>query len=167
MFVNATGLEKAPDGIKELGSVSSLMSESRDLRTALVGPQFSSDEKKAVIGLLKTGLGLSETSVKFLGFVAERGVASQIDEIVDYAVKIYLEKKKRARATVVTPVAMDRVFEARIKDSIKKLTGREIDIEYDIDPSLLGGVLVKVGSTMFDSSIRGQLRLLKDELVKE
>ena len=43
---------------------------------------------------------------------------------------------------------------------------REVDIEYVMDPSLLGGILVKVGSTMYDSSVKGQLRLLKDELIK-
>jgi F0F1-type ATP synthase delta subunit len=46
------------------------------------------------------------------------------------------------------------------------LIERDVDIEFVLEPSLLGGVLVKVGSTMYDSSIKGQLRLLKDELIK-
>jgi F0F1-type ATP synthase delta subunit len=49
---------------------------------------------------------------------------------------------------------------------LKKLIDRDVDLETVLDPSLLGGVLVKVGSTMYDSSIKGQLRLLKDELIK-
>ena len=75
--------------------------------------------------------------------------------------------KNMARATVITARAVDGDFETRIVESIKKLTGREIEINYEIDSSLLGGILVKVGSTMFDTSVRGHLRLLKEELIKE
>lgn len=66
----------------------------------------------------------------------------------------------------MTPVEVTRDYEDRLKAALKKLIDRDVDVEYVLDPSLLGGVLVKVGSTMYDSSIRGQLRLLKDELIK-
>ena len=49
---------------------------------------------------------------------------------------------------------------------MKQITGRDVDLEFVIDPSLLGGVRIKVGSTMYDSSIKGQLGLLKDKLIK-
>jgi F0F1-type ATP synthase delta subunit len=50
--------------------------------------------------------------------------------------------------------------------SLKQITGKEIDLEFVMDPSLLGGVRIKVGSTMYDSSIKGQLGLLRDKLIK-
>ena len=53
-----------------------------------------------------------------------------------------------------------------MKSSLKEITGRDIDIEFVIDPALLGGVRIKVGSTMYDSSIKGQLGLLRDKLIK-
>ena len=43
---------------------------------------------------------------------------------------------------------------------------KKVDVEYTVDPSLLGGMLIKVGSTMFDGSLKGQIRLLRDELIK-
>jgi F0F1-type ATP synthase delta subunit len=49
---------------------------------------------------------------------------------------------------------------------LKKLTDRDLDIEYVMDPSLLGGIQVKVGSMIYDTSIKSQLRLLKNELIK-
>jgi F0F1-type ATP synthase delta subunit len=67
---------------------------------------------------------------------------------------------------MMTPVEVGKEYEERLKSSLKKLIDRDVDLEYVLDPSLLGGVLVKVGSTMYDSSIKGQLRLLKDELIK-
>jgi F0F1-type ATP synthase delta subunit len=63
-------------------------------------------------------------------------------------------------------VAIGTEYEGRLKESLKKLVDREIELEYVTDPSLLGGMLVKVGSTMYDGSVIGQLRLLKDELIK-
>ena len=79
---------------------------------------------------------------------------------------LYLERKKRAKATVRTPVDTNMKYDSTIKASLKRLTGRDIDIEYVVDPSLLGGVLIQVGSTMYDTSLKGQLRLLRDDLKK-
>ncbi len=66
----------------------------------------------------------------------------------------------------MTPIEISRDRENTLKASLKKMTDRDVDMEYVIDPSLLGGILVKIGSTMYDTSIKGQLRLLKDELIK-
>jgi F-type H+-transporting ATPase subunit delta len=66
----------------------------------------------------------------------------------------------------MTPIAISKDHEATLKASLKQITGRDVDLEYMIDASLLGGILIKMGSTMYDSSIKGQLRLLKDELIK-
>lgn len=104
--------------------------------------------------------------VKFILFLSVNRVAAALSEIVKTATAIYLEKKKQARATVFTPVEVTKIHEERLKASLKKLIDRDVEIDYVIDPSLLGGVLVKVGSTMYDSSVKGQLRLLKDELIK-
>ena len=79
---------------------------------------------------------------------------------------LILEKKKRAKATVLTPVEISAKHAERLKGLWKKLIGKDVDMEFVMEPSLLGGILVKVGSTMYDSSIKGQLRLLKDELIK-
>ena len=61
------------------------------------------------------------------------------------------------------------VYLLRVSDGVTTVTfttDPDVDMEYVMDPSLLGGILVKVGSTMYDSSVKGQLRLLKDELIK-
>jgi len=104
--------------------------------------------------------------VKFVTHLTQVRVISALSEILKAATVIYLEKKKRAKAMVLTPVEISAKNEERLKASLKKLLEKDVDIEYVMDPSLLGGILVKVGSTMYDSSIKGQLRLLKDELIK-
>jgi F0F1-type ATP synthase delta subunit len=79
---------------------------------------------------------------------------------------MYQEKKKKITATVITPSVIGGEYEQRLAAALGDITGRDVSIEYRTDPSLLGGMLIQVGSTMFDGSIKGQLRLLKEELVK-
>jgi len=67
---------------------------------------------------------------------------------------------------VVSPVTLEKNYINRLKSSLKALTRRDIDIESRIDTSLLGGFIVKVGSTVYDSSLKGQLRLLRAALTK-
>ncbi len=166
MFINVIGMDEAPAALAELGVVEQLMTKSREFRSVLVSPAFTEEERQQALRDVAARMKLSEKVVKFLSHITSAGVAAALSEIVKYATAIYLEKKRRAKAVVMSPVAVGKDYEDRLKAALKKLIDRDVDVEYVLDPSLLGGVLVKVGSTMYDSSIRGQLRLLKDELIK-
>jgi F-type H+-transporting ATPase subunit delta len=166
MFINVIGMDGAPAALAELAVVDDLMSKSREFRSLLVSPAFTDEERQRALLKVASKMNLSEKVVKFLSHITSVGVAAALPEIVRAATAIYLEKKRRAKAVVMSPVEVSKDYEARLKAALKKLIERDVDVEYVLDPSLLGGVLVKVGSTMYDSSIRGQLRLLKDELIK-
>ncbi len=159
-------LDNIPQALTELVSVNDLMVASKDFKSLLVNPLFTSDERAQVIKQLAAKLKLSDYIVKFILHLAEVGVVKALPEIIRTATTLYLDKKKKAKAVVMTPLPVTKDQETKLRASLKKITDREIDIEYAIDPSLLGGVLVRIGSTMYDTSIRGQLRLLKDELIK-
>lgn len=166
MFIGVAGIEEAPKGLAELAVIETLMERSRAFRSLLVNPGFDSLEKEGGLKQVAGRLQLSEKTVRFVIHLTQAGVVSVLPEIIRAATAIYLEKKKRAKATVLTPVEISPAQEERLKASLKKLVEKDVDIEYVMDPSLLGGIMVKVGSTMYDSSVRGQLRLLKDELIK-
>jgi ATP synthase F1 delta subunit len=165
-LINIVGIEDAPKALAELMLIENLMAKSREFKSLLVNPGFSDSERKQALALIAAKANISEKVVKFVIHITETRVIIAISEIIKRATAIYLEKKSRAKATVMTPVVIGKVHEDRLKASLKKLIEKDIDIEFVMDPSLLGGVLVKVGSTMYDSSIKGQLRLLKDELIK-
>lgn len=166
MLINAVGVEGAPQALTELSLVETMMAKSREFRSVLVSPVFSLSEKEAAFGQVASRLKFSDTVVKFVKYLMETGVIAVLSEIVKAATAIYLEKKKRARATVFSPIAVSKAGEERLKAALKGIVQRDVDVDVVIDPALLGGVLVKVGSTMYDSSIKGQLRILKDELIK-
>ena len=160
------GMDKAGQAIAELSSVNDLMVRSREFGSLLANPRFTAEERTGVIKALADRLKLSDSTVKFVLYLAEVGVISGIAEILRIATSLYLERQRKARAVVMSPIEISKDREGSLKASLKRITDRDVDLEYVIDPSLLGGILVKVGSTMYDTSIRGQLRLLKDELIK-
>ena len=160
------GIENAPQALTELISVSDLMVKSKEFRSLLVNPRFTTDERAGIIKSVSERLKLSESTVKFILHISEVGVIVALADIIRIATNIYLERKKKAKAVVMTPIAISTDRENILKASLKRLTDRDVDLEYIIDPSLFGGILVKIGSTMYDTSIKGQLRLLKDELIK-
>ncbi len=164
--MSVVGVEEMPKALVELGVVDNLMQKSAEFRSLLVNPGFSAEERAKAFQQVAAKAGLSEKVVKFVMHLTEIRVVAALSDVLKIATALYLERMRRAKAVVMTPVEIGKDYEARLKSSLKKLIEREVDIEYVIDPSLLGGVLVKVGSTMYDSSVKGQLRLLKDELIK-
>jgi len=166
MFINVVGMDAALKALTELAAIEQLMNRSGEVRSLLLNPGFSQAEKEGAIRKIAEKEKLSDSVVKFVIYLTEIRVIAALSEIVKTATAIYLEKMKQAKAVVFTPVEVSKGHEERLKISLKKLLDRDVNIEYVLDPSLLGGILVKVGSTMYDSSVKGQLRLLKDELIK-
>jgi F-type H+-transporting ATPase subunit delta len=165
-LINVVGIDETEKALTELMLIENLMLKSKGFKGFLVNPGFSQTDKENALKQVAAKVKLSEKMVKFVLHLIEMRAIIALSQIIKIATAIYLEKKRRARATVLTPVELSKSHEERIKASLKKLINKDVDIEVVMDPTLLGGVLVKVGSTMYDSSIKGQLRLLKDELIK-
>ncbi|MGC2062904.1 MAG: ATP synthase F1 subunit delta [Thermodesulfovibrionales bacterium] len=166
IFVNTIGLDQMPQALAELGVVGQLMGGSAEFNGLLLNPAFSAADREKALKAVAARVGLSDKVLQFVMHMTQTGVIAALADVVRGATQIYLEKNKRAQATVLSPVELSPAHLDRLKASLKKLIDRDVDLETVLDPSLLGGVLVKVGSTMYDSSIKGQLRLLKDELIK-
>lgn len=165
-FLDTIGIEDAPQALTEVGVINDLMVKSKEFKNLLVSPQFTLEEREKIIKQLATKIKLSDKVFKFIMHLSELGLILYLSDIIRIATNLYLEKKRRAKALVLTPFEIGKDYEERLKTSLKKLTDRDVDVEYRVDPSLLGGVQIKVGSTIYDTSIKGQLRLLKNELIK-
>ncbi len=166
MFFNTIEVDAVPKALDELAVVGRVMDKSPHFRGLLENPLFSGADREKAVKQVSGKIGVSDSTAKFVLYLSEQMAVSQLDRVIQTLTALYLEKKKRAKATVVLPVDTGKRYDDFLKPSLKKLTGREVDLEYVVDPSLLGGVVIKVGSTLYDSSLRGQLRLLKDDLIK-
>ena len=165
-IVNSVDIADIPRVVEELKGFSDLIDENRQLKLLFAGQIFSEDEKGKAFSALAPRLKFSAHTEKFLKLIILQGHLSGIKEIIAASIDIYNERQKKATALVVSAVALDRTYTERLKSALKQMTNREITVENKVDESLLGGFVVKVGSTIFDSSVKGQLRLLKAELLR-
>jgi len=165
-LISTVELQKVPSVIEELIAFSQMLDENRQLRLLFAGMIFSDEEKGKALGALLPRLKLSSETEKFLKLFVLQGHVAAIKEIIVASVNACNEKKKKATAVVISSVALDRKYTDRLKGALSVMTRKEIDIETEVDPSLLGGFIVKIGSTIYDSSLIGQLRLLRAELMK-
>ncbi|GBD99790.1 ATP synthase subunit delta [bacterium BMS3Abin07] len=163
---NAVEIDKFEEAFGQLSLVNEVMQKSRDIFSSLTSPLFSLNEKERTVGIISGAINLSGNIEKYLKYLAANGAIAILPEILKLAVDMYREKKKKTKAIVISAVEISEDIGRRLKDILGRLTSKDVEIEYDNDPSLLGGFIIKMGSTMYDSSLKGQLKLLEDELIK-
>src|SRR4030043_2316000 len=105
------GVEKAPQIIAEINAVNELMVKSKEFRSLLVSPLFSKDEREKVIKQIAEKIKLSENTVKFIMYLSEVNVIAYLSDIIRIAINLYLEKKKKAKAVVITPIEISKDYE--------------------------------------------------------
>jgi ATP synthase F1 delta subunit len=163
---NVVELDMFEDALGQLSVINELMLKNKDLEASFGSPLFSNGEKEKVVDVIGDVLETTAEVRKYLKYLVVEGKAVILPEILKIAVTMYMEKRRRTQATVASPVDFTPELESRLKEALERVTSKDVDLEYVKDPSLLGGFVVKIGSTMYDSSLKGQLRLLKDELIK-
>ncbi len=156
----------APAAITQLQRVASMMEKDKGFRNMLVSPVFTDTEVDKVISMLGEKLKMSEMVTAYLRYIKHTGAISALSEITKVALNLYLEMKNRMKALVLTPVDISPENRKSLEDTLKAVTGKDTEVEYVKDASLIGGIRIKLGSMMYDSSIQGQLWLLKDKLIK-
>ncbi len=165
-MINSVEATELPTMIEELKAFAGLIEENRQLKLLFAGQIFSDTEKEKAFNALAPALKLNANTTKYLKIIIVQGHLTAIKEVVTATIDAYNDKQKKATAVVTSSVALDSKNSERLKEALKKMTDREVTIENETDESLLGGFIVRVGSTIFDSSVKGQLRLLKAELMR-
>jgi F-type H+-transporting ATPase subunit delta len=165
-IINSVEVTELPAMIEELKAFAGLIEENRQLKLLFAGQIFSEAEKGKAFDALAPKLNFNANTAKYLKIIIIQGHLFAIKEVTTATIDAYNDKQKKATAVVVSSVALDSTNTERLKAALKKMTDREVTIENETDASLLGGFIVRVGSTIFDSSVKGQLRLLKAELMR-
>ncbi|MDI6801065.1 MAG: ATP synthase F1 subunit delta [Thermodesulfovibrionales bacterium] len=164
-FLSVTEMANVPKAIEQLNAIAHLIQVDRGFKNLMISPVFDDGERQKTIVYVSQKIGASEKLVKYLKYLGDEKVIDSMPDIIKSIMDMYLEMKKRAKAVVTTSVQISRDYEVKLAEAFKQITGRDIDLEVVIDPSLIGGVSIKVGSAMYDSSIKGQLKLLRNRLI--
>ena len=167
-LVTAPGSPVKPeDAVAEIRAVVAMVSGSAELRTALLTPAISNSRKRAVLGRVLSEMSISELIRNFVyviidhrrsGMMAEIGAAFEI--LVD-------ERLGFVRAEVTSASALDARRSAGLEAELSRLTGKRMRLHFGVDSSLLGGAVARIGSTVYDGSIRGQLQQLRRQLTDQ
>ncbi|MCF6149131.1 MAG: ATP synthase F1 subunit delta [Candidatus Kuenenia sp.] len=169
-FVNAL-LETAVDkGIldqveNDLGLVSAAIVEYEDLKKMFMHPSITHKEKKDTIKTV-FGESVSGLMLNFLYLLVDRRREQILELIPDVYGQVVDEKKGVIRAKVQStiPIVGERL--ESLKDSLKKLTGKIVEVEVVENPQILGGLIVEVGNKMIDGSVVNRLRNLRSKLME-
>lgn len=153
--------------VEELGAVAGAWSESAELRNALQNPLVAHDAKRQILGELATRLGLGQTSKNALLLLGDRrrlpalpGIAQLLKEMSD-------ARKGLLRAEVITAVTLSDAYYARLEAQLEKMTGKKVALDKRLDPTILGGVIARIGDTVIDGSIKTRLSEMKNNLLSD
>lgn len=148
----------------ELQRVVQANAASDELRDFWSNPVHSRQNRLAAVDALASELKLSAPVINLLRLLVERGRMAELEMINrEYAVLVD-EHVGRVRAVITSATALPESLTDELSSVLQKATGRQIVLETRVDPSLIGGVVAQVGSTVLDGSIRAQLASMKDEL---
>jgi F-type H+-transporting ATPase subunit delta len=150
----------------DLRSLAKAMHDSAELVTALTNPAIRRADRRRVIDGLLQRIG-AEPHTKNLVYLLLDGERLSSLEAISREVDAMIEAKAgRMAAEVTSAKPLDAAQLTEITAALEKLSGKKVAVTKREDPSLLGGVVAKLGDTIYDGSLRTQLRTLRDELTK-
>jgi F-type H+-transporting ATPase subunit delta len=138
-----------------------MRADSSDLRTLLASPAFTAGDKASALVALAGKANFSETTRKFLGLLAANGRASVLPEVLAAFEVLDAAARGAVSAVVTTAAPMSAAQSKGVAEALRAALGKAPEIETRVDPALLGGIRVRVGSKLFDASLRSKLDSLK------
>jgi F-type H+-transporting ATPase subunit delta len=148
----------------ELGEFTEALSDNRTLQMFLFSPYFSSGEKRD--GVKKIVSDADERFVNFLELVAERHRMPAMFRIKREFDALWAEEHKLLPVTVTSAVELDEGLAEEIGKRIQEQTGRTVELSQNVDPDVLGGLMVRVGNMVLDDTVRNKLERLRKQVAR-
>jgi F-type H+-transporting ATPase subunit delta len=136
---------------------------SDELRTALSDPALPAERRVAVVEDLLGGKAL-QASAALASFIVAAGRASELPAIIDRFVELAAAEERRAVAEVRSAIALTSEQTERLRQALNRATGKDVEVKVVVDPSVLGGIVARVGDVVIDGSIRHRLEQLREQM---
>jgi F-type H+-transporting ATPase subunit delta len=164
LFEVAREQDKLDEIRDQLGEFADVLAEERNMQLFFFSPQFSTEEKKE--GLHKAVEGADEVLVNFLELLLEKHRMPAIFRIRREFDERWRQENKLLPVQVTSAVELDEDTVRKIGDEIGEQTGRKVDLVSRVDPDILGGIVLRVGNSILDASIRNRLEQLRKQVSK-
>jgi F-type H+-transporting ATPase subunit delta len=150
----------------ELAAINAVLADNPGLNSIFRSPAYGSEAKREILKELIGKLGLSVTVANFLQLVLDRNRLGFLPQIADSLSAFADELSGVIRPTLSSGLSLDESQVAEIKAALEKSTGKKVVLKVEVDPNLIGGVVTKIGGTVYDGSVRTQLDRIEDILQK-
>ncbi len=145
----------------DLDKFQALLDESDDLKRLVASPVFSAEDQSKAVAAIVAKAGIVSLAGNFLKVVANNRRLFAVPGMIAAYRTIAAAHRGEVVAEVTSAHALDEAQETELKAALKSVTGKEVTIALTVDPSILGGLIVKVGSRQIDTSLRTKLSTLK------
>jgi F-type H+-transporting ATPase subunit delta len=154
-------LDRTEQDMEALGQA---LEASEDLRTLLSTPIYTRDEQGRAMASVVEAMGLSALVGNLVGLMATKRRLFVLGDVIDIFAKLMAEHRGEVTAEVTAARAMSDAQQAGLVSTLKAAIGREVKLNVTVDEGIIGGLVVKVGSKMIDTSIRSKLASLQNAM---
>ena len=167
LFLNLEGEAAQNSAVRILHEVAKLYTTHHDFHAAISNPAIKRDERARLVESILEGDETPEVVTRLLTEIVRRGRAALIPGIAELLATMVDECQNCTRAHVRAALPLDEAQQARVKAALERRTGKEVRIELEVEPELLGGVVADVDGLRYDGSARHHLNRLRDALLPE
>ena len=150
---------------QDLGAFVALIESNPELRQALLSPSVPASARRNIASAVAERIGMAPTGVRLLQLLADRDRLGMTGELLTVFRERLLDRRKIVRADVRSAVALAPEAIKAIESRLGAVTGKNVAIDAAVDPALIGGVVAKVGGTVYDGTVKSQLEKLRKQLV--
>ncbi|WP_300059639.1 F0F1 ATP synthase subunit delta [uncultured Roseobacter sp.] len=148
----------------DLDALKTALSESEDFRSLIHSPIYSRDEQGKAVSAIAAKMGLSDTMANTLALMAQNRRLFVLPQLVTTLRDIIAAEKGEVTAEVTSAKALTKTQAEKLAKTLTASTGKTVTLDTTVDESLIGGLIVKVGSRMVDTSIRAKLNSLQNAM---
>jgi F-type H+-transporting ATPase subunit delta len=145
------------DAVSDFSALRDALEASSELAATLANPVIDAETKARILAALSAKGGFSGPVSNFLGVLGKNGRAAELRDILGAFARRVADHKGVVSAIVTSAHPLSADQRQAVRDVISKKIGKSVDIEESVDPGLLGGLVIQVGSTLFDNSLRSKL----------
>ncbi len=145
----------------DLARLQGMIDDSSDLRRLIESPLFSSNEQGAAMAAIVERAGLSEMVANFVAVITRNRRLFALQDIIGAWRELLARHRGEVTAEVTSATALSDAQQSALQQALQEATGSTVAVSHEIDPRLLGGLVVRVGSRMVDSSLRNKLQRLQ------
>jgi len=152
---------------KDLSEITEILRENTELMSAVDWANVPDAARQAVMENVLDKIGVAAPVKKLLVLLTGQRKLVYLQDLAEAYRERLLAHQNVVRAEVTSAAPLSPEKTASLADSLSKVTGKKVELSVSVDPELLGGVVAKIGSTVYDGSVRTQLARMRQELVKQ